>query len=127
MNDVPPLIIRPRETVLLARNFAALLVWYEKALGFKIKARIDELPYANLESAGGVRIGIGSAPPEAAAIDGTVILQIETDDVSRLLREVHIHGGSVDGPHREPDQGFDFGSFRDPEGNTWWVVDPNGP
>ena len=127
MPEAPRPDIRPRETVLLARKFGNLITWYEQALGFEITSRVDELPYATLKSTGGVRIGIGAAPPEAAAIDGTVIPQIETDDVLELLRNVHIHGGSVDGPHRDPERGFEFGSFRDPEGNTWWVVDSNGP
>ena len=118
--------LRARETVVLARDHGRLVRWYVEVLDFRIVRTFEELPYTNLEC-GGVHLGIGAAPPEAAAIDGTVVPQIETDDVTALLRRVHAHGGSVDGPHRDRVRGFDFGAFRDPEGNVWWVVDADCP
>ena len=120
-------VLRGRETVILARDHPRLVRWYVEAMGLRITQVFEELPYTNRESSGGVRIGIGTAPPEAAAIDGTVVPQIETDDVATLLRRVHAHGGSVDGPHHDAARGFDFGAFRDPEGNAWWVVDSRCP
>ncbi|MEE2972433.1 MAG: VOC family protein [Planctomycetota bacterium] len=125
MTEHPPRL-RAREMVVLARDHDLLVRWYVETLGFQVVNSYQELPYANLES-GEVRLGIGSAPPAAAAIDGTVVPQIETDDVSSLLRRVHAHGGSIDGPHRDHVRGFDFGAFRDPEGNAWWVVDADCP
>lgn len=126
MNEpVPP--IRPRETVILARDHAGLVDWYVRALGLSIVARFEELPYANLESPGGVRVGIGSAPPDVTASDSTIVPQLETTDVSALLLRIRTAGGLVDGPHRDAAMGFDFGSFKDPEGNIWWVVDEKAP
>ncbi|MDG2021180.1 MAG: VOC family protein [Phycisphaerales bacterium] len=123
MSDSHPIPIRPRETVILARDFEHLVTWYQTALDFRVIKRFDELPYANLETAGGVAIGIGSAPPELAHADATVVPQIETDDVAALLQRVVAAGGAAQGPERDAAAGFSFGSFRDPEGNSWWVVD----
>ena len=126
MTDSPP-PVRPRELVLLARDFERLADWYVQALGFKVVARFDELPYVNLESEGGFRLGIGTAPPEAPPAESTIVPQIETTDVTALLLGIHGAGGRVDGPMRDPERGFLFGSFQDPEGNTWWVVDEQCP
>ena len=60
MPDSTPIPIRPRETVILARDFERLVTWYQTALDFRVLRRFDELPYANLETDGGVAIGIGT-------------------------------------------------------------------
>ena len=65
MSNTGLIPIRPRETVILARDFERLVTWYQTALDFRVLRRFDELPYANLETAGGVAIGIGAAPPRA--------------------------------------------------------------
>ncbi|MDB4775652.1 MAG: VOC family protein [Phycisphaera sp. TMED9] len=127
MTESPPIPIRPRETVILARDFDRLVTWYQTALDFRVIKRFDELPYANLETTGGVAIGIGAAPPELAHADATLIAQIETDDVAALLQRVLAAGGAAQGPERDSGAGFSFGSFRDPEGNSWWVVDADCP
>ena len=127
MPDSTPIPIRPRETVILARDFERLVTWYQTALDFRVLRRFDELPYANLETDGGVAIGIGAAPPDIPSTDATVIAQIETDDVGVLLQRVLAAGGMIQGPERDTGGGFSFGSFRDPEGNNWWVVDAACP
>ena len=58
---------------------------------------------------------------------GNEIERIETPDVAALLHRVRERGGSIDGPLTDSARGFSFGSFKDPEGNPWWVVDPNCP
>ena len=68
-----------------------------------------------------------AAPPELAHADATLIAQIETDDVAALLQRVLAAGGAAQGPERDSGAGFSFGSFRDPEGNSWWVVDADCP
>jgi predicted enzyme related to lactoylglutathione lyase len=127
MSDSEPIPIRPRETVILARDFNRLVTWYQTALDFQLTKQFDELPYANLETEGGVAIGIGAAPPDILNTDATVIAQIETDDVAALLQRVLAAGGMIQGPERDDGGGFCFGSFRDPEGNSWWVVDAACP
>jgi len=119
--------IRPRELVLLARDHERLVAWYVETLGFRIITRDLGLPYATLESDGGVRIGIGAAPPDVPAAESTIVPQIETDDVLALLRRIQAGGGRVDGPMQDPQHGFLFASFQDPERNIWWIVDGRCP
>ena len=121
----PP--VRPRELVLLARDFNRLVDWYVATLGFGVVQRIEDLPYANLETEGGLRIGIGSAPPDIPSAECTIVPQLETTDVPALLQKIQAAGGRIDGPMRDPQHGFLFGSFQDPERNTWWVVDDRCP
>ena len=123
----PELPVRPRETVLLARDFNRLVDWYVEALGFRVLSLSEDLPYAGLETDGGVRLGIGGAPPDLPPTESTIVPQIETTDVTALLRRIQARGGRVDGPLLDPDHGFLFGSFQDPERNTWWVVDGRCP
>jgi len=122
--------IRPREIVILAREVEGLADWYVEALGMRVTARFEDLSYVNLESDGGLRIGIGARPsPEEADLgnEGRVIPQLEAEDVRGLLDRVRRSGGEAGAPARDSKRGFDFGSFKDPEGNAWWVVDPNCP
>lgn len=130
MNDETTPSIRPREIVILAGDVEGLSDWYVAALGMRVTARFEDLPYVNLESHGGLRIGIGarSSPEELnSGREASVIPQLEAADVGGLLDRVRRSGGHADEPARDSNQGFEFGSFKDPEGNVWWVVDPNCP
>lgn len=122
--------VRPRELVLLSHDVEGLAAWYVDAVGLEVKARFDDLPCLNLESSGGLRIGIGriaSGSAEAFEGDARVIPQLETDDVKSFLDRIRDAGGSAEGPQRDRARGFEFGSFRDPDGNAWWVVDSECP
>ena len=130
MTDETTPSIRPREIVILAGDVEGLSDWYVAALGMRVTARFEDLPYVNLESHGGLRIGIGARPsPEElnSGREASVIPQLEAADVGGLLDRVRRSGGHADEPARDSNQGFEFGSFKDPEGNVWWVVDPNCP
>ena len=130
MTDETTPSIRPREIVILAGDVEGLSDWYVAALGMRVTARFEDLPYVNLESHGGLRIGIGarSSPEELnSGREASVIPQLEAADVGGLLDRVRRSGGHADEPARDSNQGFEFGSFKDPEGNVWWVVDPNCP
>jgi predicted enzyme related to lactoylglutathione lyase len=91
-----------------------------------------QIHYANLENADGVKLGIGSAQemgivPEDRSRN-TVVLQLEVADVAAFFLDVEKAGGRiVGGPTEDKDAGFSFGSFADPEGNPFWVVDSNCP
>jgi predicted enzyme related to lactoylglutathione lyase len=125
--------LNPRETVILADDFDTLVAWYRDVLGFRVsKLFEDGLHYANLETASGIRIGIGVAgemqvePGDRAT--NTVLLQFEVDDVAALLTHVAASGGLVQhGPAFNEADGFWFGAFSDPEGNPCWVVDAACP
>lgn len=125
--------IRPREAVILASDFTALVAWYRDVLGFIVRQLFEDgFHYGNLETASGLRIGIADAN-EMGVEPGdrksnTVVLQIEVDDVKAFFAHVEANGGTIaSGPNHDPDADFWFGGFSDPEGNPVWVVDRNCP
>ncbi len=125
--------LRPRESVLLAVDFEALRIWYQEALGFEQTRHFEEdYHYANLENSHGLQIGIADATEMGVKPEdrnkNTVLLQVEVADVRAFLKHITASGGKVlFGPSFEEKGTFWFGSFADPEGNPWWVVDSNCP
>ena len=125
--------IRPRETVILATDFQALVAWYRDVLGFAVTDLFeDDYHYCCLETPSGIKIGIASAAEmEVEPIDrskNTVILQLEVDDLAEFFAHLTEAGGTVTfGPSFEKKNEFWFGGFNDPEGNPVWVVDKNCP
>jgi predicted enzyme related to lactoylglutathione lyase len=125
--------IRPRETVILAVNFSALVDWYRDALGFNvIQLFDDDYHYCHLETESGINIGIADAaemgvePTPRAG--NTIVLQFEVDNVKEFFAYLNENGGSITGgPSFDDKDKFWFGSFSDPEGNPYWVVDKNCP
>lgn len=125
--------LRPRETVILADNFDALLAWYRDVLGFRVVQQFDtNIHFANLETASGIKIGIGvAAELDVVPTDrskNTVLLQFEVEDVEGFMASIVEAGGTIDhGPTFNEKDGFWFGAFRDLEGNPIWVVDSKCP
>jgi predicted enzyme related to lactoylglutathione lyase len=125
--------IRPREAVILASSFAALVAWYRDVLGFTVRQLFeDAYHYGQLETASGLRIAIADAgemgvePADRAR--NTVVLQIEVDDVRTFFAHVEANGGAITaGPNHDPTADFWFGGVADPEGNPMWVVDRTCP
>ncbi len=133
MTDHPKPPLRPRETVILAEDYEALVAWYVEVLGFRMAKRFaNGNRYCNLETDSGLRIGIAPAD-ETGVTPGdrsknTVLLQVEVPDVKWCLEYVGSRGASIAfGPSYDKDGGFWFGGFEDPEGNPIWVVDENCP
>ena len=124
--------LSPRESVILAEDWRALVDWYVGVLGFHADRTFeDKFHYCNL-SIGAMEIGIGSATEMGVApVDrkkNTVVLQFEVPDVQEFFDYLKEHGGAVTfGPSFDPDGEFYFGGFEDPEGNPFWVVDSNCP
>ena len=125
--------IRPRETVVLAGDFAGLVAWYRDVLGFKVVQQFqDDFHFANLETPSGIKIGIGSAEEMGVVpVDrstNTVILQFQVDDLQQFFAHLEAAGGAITfGPSFDKKDEFWFGGFADPEGNPCWVVDKNCP
>ena len=125
--------IRPRETVILAEDFPAMVAWYRDVLGLRVTKLLEEhFRYANLETPTGVRIGItpaeqmGVRPGDRAS--ATVVLQLEVDDLRAFFAEIEKAGATITGPPAyDKDPGFWYGGFADPEGNRFWVVDKDCP
>jgi len=133
MTDHPKPPLRPREIVILAEEYEALVAWYVEVLGFRITKRFaNRYRYCNLETDSGIRIGIAPAA-ESGVTPGdrsrnTVLLQVEVADVEAFLEYVESKGASIAfGPSYDEASGFWFGAFADPEGNPIWVVDENCP
>jgi len=125
--------LQPRETVILADDFDAMIKWYQNALGFKITRLYEqEYHYCNLETDSGIQLGIASASemnvtPTNRKLN-TVILQFEVQDVKQFLKSLAEKGGSVSfGPSFDKSNNFWFGGFADIEGNPFWVVDTDCP
>ena len=130
---IVPMQLRPRESVILVEDFDAMVLWYQNTLGFKVKKRFDEgFHYCNLENDAGIKFGIALASEMQVSpkdrSQNSVVLQFEVDDVQAFFEHITKHGGSVTGKAScsEEDE-FWFGSFADPEGNPFWVVDGNCP
>lgn len=124
--------LRPRETVILASDYPAMVAWYRDTLGFVVVRSFEgEYLYTNLETPSGIRLGIASAgqmgvEPADRALN-TVRLQFEVDDVPAFFEHLKACGGVVTfGPSLDK-SGFSYGGFTDPEGNPCWVVDKHCP
>ena len=125
--------VRAREPIILAADYDALVAWYCEALGFRVVRRFEEgYHYSNLESGAGVKVGIASAA-EAGIAPGdrsrnTVVLQLEVNDLKEFFAHLEARGARITGaPSYDAKGSFWFGSFADPEGNPFWVVDRNCP
>ena len=125
--------IRPRETVILAADYASLVAWYRDVLGFKVVQQFsDGYNYAYMETASGIKIGIGSAEEMGVVpVDrskNTVILQVEVDDVQHFFTHLEEAGGAVTfGPSLDDKDKFWFDGFAETEENPCWVVDKSCP
>lgn len=125
--------LNPRESVIFAEDFPAMVAWYQNILGFKL-TRLEETAYhfANLSSETGIQIGIASAQemgitPQTRQ-NNTVVLQFEVADVAAFFEHISANNGSISfGPSFDKTHNFWFGGFNDLEGNPFWVVDQNCP
>ena len=125
--------IRSREPVILAARFDDLVAWYRSALGFAVVRQFEEdFHYCLLEAPSGFRVAIADAQEMGveprARNRNTVVLQFEVDDLPAFFAELEGAGARISGgPSHDERAGFWFGSFEDPEGNPFWVVDKNCP
>ena len=125
--------IRPRETVILASDFPALMAWYQKAFGFEVLSLFEEdYHYCNLATPTGIQIGIASAKEMGVQAQdrsrNSVLLQFEVDDVKAFFAQLEAAGGTVTfGPSFDEKGRFWYGGIADPEGNPLWIVDKDCP
>lgn len=125
--------LKPRESVILATDYASTVAFYRDVLGFEVTDEFSgAYHYTNLRVASGILVGIAMASEMGVEpVDrekNSVILQFEVEDVPAFLKHVEAGGGSIQfGPSKDTNAGFYYGAFRDPEGNPMWVVDGNCP
>ena len=125
--------LHPRESVILADDFQALVDWYQRVLGFKaIQLFEGDYHYCNLENENGIQLGITSAKEMGVnpndRKNNTVVLQFQVADVKGFLEHVGDNGGKItSGPSLDKKDDFWFGGFPDLEGNPFWIVDEKCP
>lgn len=104
-----------------ANDRNALSKFYADLFGWEIE-HLDAMNYSTFRAGDGV--GGGFNPVTENNPVGTIIVYIETDNVTATLREVENAGGTILVPETEiPDTGK-FGLFRDPQGNTMGLFMP---
>ena len=125
--------LNPRETVILVEDFDLMINWYCEVLGFKVTKRFEDgFHYCNLESEARIKLGIAVASEMQIELTdrskNSVVLQFEVDEVKAFLKYISEEGGSITGEASfNAKDNFWFGSFADPEGNSFWVVDAHCP
>lgn len=79
-------------------------------------------PYANDDPEHGINGGIGAAPDEYT---GHVTFYLQCSDIPAMLAKIESLGGSVMMPPQHL-PGMTIALFKDPQGNTIGLVDPQG-
>ena len=99
---------------LSAKDRKTLSKFYADVFGWELQ-HLDDMNYTTFKAGDGVAGGFNPVTEQNPA--GTVLIYIETDDVTASLKEVQKAGGVIISPEMEiPDTGK-FGVFRDPQGN----------
>src|SRR4030043_2225957 len=99
---------------LSAKDRKELSKFYSSVFGWSMQ-HLDEMNYTTFKAGDGVAGGFNPVTDENPA--GTVLIYIETDDVTTSLEDIKKAGGTIISPEMEiPDTGK-FGIFRDPQGN----------
>lgn len=125
--------LHPRESVIFAEDFQALVEWYQQVLHFKVRRLVEEdYHYCNLENEAGIQLGIADAEEMGVSpLDrkhNSVVLQFQVADVKAFFAYLTEKSGAITfGPSYDAKDGFWFGGFQDLEGNPFWVVDENCP
>lgn len=99
---------------LAAKDRKALSKFYADVFGWEIE-HIDGMDYTTFKAGDGV--GGGFNPVNESNPAGTVIVYIETDDITASLKEVQKAGGTIVAPEMDIPNTGKFGLFRDPQGN----------
>lgn len=99
---------------LSAKDRKALSKFYADVFGWAVKDE-DGLNYTTFRAGQGVAGGFNPVNEQNPA--GTVVVYIETDDVTASLNDVKKAGGTVITPEMEIPNTGKFGLFRDPQGN----------
>ena len=93
----------------------ALGMFYSKVFGWELED-FEGMDYTTFKAGEGV--GGGFNPVTEENPQGTVLIYIETDDVTASLKEVQDAGGTILSTEMEIPNTGKFGVFRDPQGNT---------
>ncbi len=106
---------------LSANDRKALSKFYTDVFGWQMQ-HIDDMNYTTFKAGDGVGGGFNPVNDQNPA--GTVLVYIETDDVTASLNEVKKAGGMIIAPEMEIPNTGKFGVFRDPQGNLIGLFKP---
>ncbi len=100
---------------LSAKDRKALAKFYSNLFGWETKD-FDDMDYTTFMAGDGVAGGFNPVTDQNPA--GTVMVYIETEDVTASLNAIQKAGGTIVAPEMEIPKTGKFGIFRDPQGNT---------
>jgi uncharacterized protein len=106
---------------LAAKDRKALSKFYQDVFGWEVE-HMDEMNYTTFKAGEGVGGGFNSVTDQNPA--GTVIVYIQTDDVTASLNQVQKAGGIIILPEADIPNFGKFGLFRDPQGNLLGLFKP---
>lgn len=99
---------------LSAKDRKALAKFYQDVFGWETE-HLDQMNYTTFKAGDG--LGGGFNPVTAENPAGTVTVYIQTDDVTKSLKDVEMAGGKTLVPESDIPGMGKFGLFRDPQGN----------
>ncbi len=106
---------------LSAKDRKALSRFYTDVFGWEMQ-HLDDMNYTTFKAGDGV--GGGFNPITETNPVGTVLIYIETDDVTASLNDIKKAGGTIISPEMEIPNTGKFGIFRDPQGNMIGLFKP---
>ncbi len=99
---------------LSAKDRKALSKFYADVFGWEMQHE-DAMNYTTFKAGDGVGGGFNPVTEQNPA--GTVLVYIDTDDVTASLNAVKKAGGTIISPEMDIPNTGKFGIFRDPQGN----------
>lgn len=99
---------------LSAKDRKALSKFYADVFGWELQ-HLDDMNYTTFKAGEGVAGGFNPVTETNPA--GTVLIYIDTDDVTASLNDIQKAGGTIISPEMEIPNTGKFGIFRDPQGN----------
>ena len=99
---------------LSAKDRKALSKFYADVFGWELQ-HMDDMNYTTFKAGDGVAGGFNPVTETNPA--GTVLIYIDTDDVTASLKDIQKAGGTIIAPEMEIPNTGKFGIFRDPQGN----------
>jgi uncharacterized protein len=99
---------------LSAKDRKALSKFYHDVFAWEVED-VDQMDYTTFKAGDGVGGGVNPVTEQTPA--GTVLLYLETDDVTKSLQVVERAGGKTPIPESDIPGLGKFGLFSDPQGN----------
>ena len=108
------------------KDIDASIGWYEKVLGFKLKYKVDEIGWCELNThIPGVTVGLSQVEnPEPSR---STVPTWGVNDVEKTRAALESQQVRFDGPTRAIGGMVKLASFYDPDGNAWELAQGTAP